>query len=67
MALDKTVSYTGQNQVDTLSSRLRIEEGKGYLVIYDGTVNRLIMGVLPDGSIGMVISKEGVDVFSVFS
>lgn len=28
--------------------------------------NRIIIGVLPDGDTGIVISKEGVDVLSLF-
>lgn len=29
-------------------------------------VNRILIGVLPDGDTGIVISKEGIDVLSVF-
>lgn len=29
--------------------------------------NRIIIGVLPDGDTGIVISKEGIDVLTVFS
>lgn len=28
--------------------------------------NRIIIGVLPDGDTGIVISKEGIDVLTVF-
>lgn len=28
--------------------------------------NRIIIGVLPDGNTGMVISKEGINVLSIF-
>lgn len=30
-------------------------------------VNRIIIGVLPDGDTGIVISKEGIDVLTVFT
>lgn len=29
--------------------------------------NRIILGLLPDGTHGMVVSKEGVDVLDVFN
>lgn len=29
--------------------------------------NRIIIGMLPDGDSGLVISKEGIDVLDVFS
>lgn len=36
-------------------------------VIKDETgTNRLIFGKLPDGTYGLVISKEGIDVLTVF-
>lgn len=82
--IEKKVSYTGQKQVDTLNSGIRIEEGKGRLVISesgtemlvaskdgfvlnDGTDFRLILGKFPDGTIGLIISKPGEDVYSLFS
>lgn len=35
MALDKTVSYTGQKSVSTLGGQIRIDEGRGRMVIFD--------------------------------
>lgn len=35
-------------------------------VISDGTNNRIIIGKLPDGSYGIVVSKPGIDVLNVF-
>ena len=34
--------------------------------VNDGTHNRILIGLLPDGTYGIVISKEGVDVLTVF-
>lgn len=84
MALDKDISYSGQQQIDTLDSGVRIEEGRNRLVISenninmlvatkdgfvlnDGTHNRMIIGLMPDGNIGIVISKPGYDVYDIFS
>lgn len=36
-------------------------------VISDGSNNRIIIGKLPDGTYGIVVSKEGVDVLNVFN
>lgn len=62
-----TTSDTGQKLSTTNQGYLRIEQINGYMVLFDGTVNRMIIGILPDGTIGIVISKEGIDVFSAFS
>lgn len=35
MAIVKTVSYTGQQSVSTLGGQIRLEEGRGRLVVYD--------------------------------
>ena len=35
-------------------------------LISDGTNNRIIIGKLPDGSYGIVVSKPGIDVLNVF-
>lgn len=67
MAIITKTQYKGQNTTGVLSGQLRIEEGNGRLILFDGTVNRMIIGLLPDGTVGVVISKPGVDVFSVFS
>lgn len=37
------------------------------LIINDGTNNRIIIGQFPDGNYGIVISKPGIDVNSIFS
>jgi hypothetical protein len=35
-------------------------------VVSDGSNDRIILGKLPDGTYGLVISKEGYDVKSLF-
>lgn len=42
---------------------------KGYMLFTDpnSQVNQMIAGILPDGTVGMVSSKNGIDVLSVFS
>ena len=45
----------------TLSNEKRAD------VYKDNTgINRIIIGVLPDGDSGIVVSKEGIDVLDVF-
>jgi hypothetical protein len=67
MAITTKKKYTGQESTSVLNGQLRIEDGNNRMVLYDGTDYRMILGVLPDGTIGMVISKPGIDVFSVFT
>lgn len=66
MAVTKHVVYKGQKKTDTLDSKLRIEQGNGRLIVTDGTNNRIVLGLLPDGSYGLVISKPGIDVLGLF-
>ena len=58
--------YTGQKSTSVLSGQLRLEEGNNRLILYDGTDYRMVIGVLPDGTIGIAISKPGEDVFDAF-
>ena len=37
------------------------------LIISDGSNSRIILGKCPDGTYGLVISKPGYDVMSLFS
>ena len=39
MAVVKEISLAGQNSVATLSGNIRLEEGRGRLVVYDNTTN----------------------------
>lgn len=43
------------------------KQGNLALVMNDGTVNRVMLGVFPDGSIGMIITKEFSDCYDVLS
>lgn len=67
MAIIKKISVEGQKSDNTLRGEIRIEWSKGRIVLFDGTYNRMIIGFLPDGTIGIAISKPGEDVFSAFS
>lgn len=67
MALDKKVSYSGQKKVDTLSSKVRIEEGKGRIIVNDRNDNRMIIGADPDGIIVVALTKIGEDIFDAYS
>lgn len=37
------------------------------ITIYDSAVPRILIGLLPDGTYGIVISKEDIDVTTAFS
>lgn len=68
MAIVTKTSYTGQKNVSTLNGRVRIEEGKDRLIMFDGTVNRKILGY--DESTGKEIeatSKPGEDVLEALA
>lgn len=68
MAFEEEVSYTGQKSTSTLSAKLRIDEGRGYMVVHDGTDNRLLIGVDPSsGNVVIAISKPGEDVFEALA
>lgn len=64
---DIKIKHSGQNTTESSSGYLRIEDGNNRLVLFNGTIFRLILGLMPDNSVGFVISKEGTDVFTVFS
>lgn len=66
MAIEVKKKYAGQDNTSVLSGQLRFEEGNNRLVLHDDTVYRMVIGVLPDGSIGVIISKPGKDVFDLF-
>lgn len=65
MAIVKTTTYTGQKRTDVLSGQLRIEEGNNRMILFDGTDTRMLIGLFPDGTIGIIISKIGEDVFDI--
>jgi len=41
------------------------QNDKNRWVVHDGDDYRMIIGTLPDGSIGIIISKTGEDVFDI--
>jgi hypothetical protein len=53
----------------TLHAVMSLLGNKGYMLFADPTtgINNIIIGKLPDGTTGMVVSKPGVDVLTVFS
>lgn len=63
------VSTSGQKQIKPIQGKLVVEEGNSRITLYDTTDNvyRMIIGILPDGTIGIAISKEGEDVFDAFN
>lgn len=61
------IRNTGQKITGTNKGYLRLEDKNGYLILFDGTNHRMIIGILPDGTVGIAISKEGQDVFDAFS
>lgn len=60
-----STSTSGQKQIKPIQGKLVFEEGNSRITLYDTTDNvyRMIIGILPDGSVGIAISKEGEDVF----
>ena len=67
MAVVKKATYSGQSKTDVLNGKIRIEDGENRIVIYDEDNLRIIIGLLPDGTYGFVMSKEGYDLIDVFS
>lgn len=62
MAIVKKVSYSGNPTTKDLSGQLRFEQGDNRMVLFDGTVNRMIIG-LYNGQVIIAISKPNEDVF----
>lgn len=50
-----------------VSGKLPYENGYGTLYYDSDGVPSIVIGVLPDGTMGMVVAKSGVDVLSLFS
>lgn len=61
----RTTQIQNSQDTDDVSARISVEETR--IVVYDGTDSRIIFGVLPDNTFGLVISKEGEDVIDAFS
>jgi|JI10StandDraft_1071094.scaffolds.fasta_scaffold2424072_2 hypothetical protein len=62
----KTIT-TGKKTDSVKDGQVRMEyDNNRFIVADENGVMRMIIGILPDGTIGIVISKEGVDVRDVF-
>ena len=55
--------------VMNIGNVIQINGNKDYILISNPTTSipSLIMGLLPDGSTGMVVAKSGVSVLSIFN
>jgi len=62
-----TTSSGGTKQPSAFNGNLQFEQGNNRITMFDGTDYRLILGLLPNGEIGLVVSKDGEDVFQVFN
>ncbi len=60
-------SNSTKKQVGALDGNLKLEQGNNRITMFDGTDYRIIFGLLPDGTIGFIITKEGEDAFDVFN
>lgn len=60
-------SSGGAKQPSAYNGNLQFEQGNNRITMFDGTVYRIIFGLLPDGTIGFIITKEGEDSFDVFN
>lgn len=72
----QTSTLGGQIRLDEGSGRLVVTNASGLemvvvsqdgLLLSDGTDRRLILGVFPDNTIGLIVSKPGEDVVDTFS
>lgn len=61
------IKHTGQQSTDTANGKLRFEEGNNRIVVWNGTKIQMIIGFLPDSSIGVAVAKEGQDVVEAFN
>lgn len=61
MAVVKNVSHKGNDSVSTLGGHVRLEEGQGRLVAYDGSNNLGLFGFDDAGKVVVKVAKEGFD------
>lgn len=59
-SLEDVIKVVNENNAD-IDNRFRTQ-----IIKDESGVNRIIFGKLPDGTYGLVISKEGFDVLEVF-
>lgn len=55
------------NQLSIIEGKLPYDGGYGALYYDPDGVPSIVIGVLPDGTMGMVVAKEGVNVLTLFS
>lgn len=60
-------STSGSKKLATNNGKLSFVQAGNALVLFDGTTWRMIIGVLPDGTVGIAISKDGEDIYDAFS
>lgn len=60
----KTFKQPGGNAI--IEGKLPYEGGYGFLFYDPNGVPSIVLGILPDGTMGMVVAKEGVDVLTLF-
>lgn len=67
--IDGPTSSIILSDTTTLNAVMSLLGNKGYMLFADpvAKINQIIIGKLPDGTFGMVISKPGIDVLTVFS
>ena len=63
-ASDGTTAIT--NKKDG-SSGAYVSTKNARVLVNDGTVNRVLIGLSPNGTYGIWVSKEGIDVLTAFS
>lgn len=61
----KTFKQPGGNAI--INGKLPYTGGYGSLYYDTDNIARIVIGTLPDGSMGMVVSKDAVSVLDVFS
>ncbi len=67
MATTSSVSK-GKKMESVKDGQVRMEyDNNRFLVADEDGIVRMIIGLLPDGTIGIVISKEGISVLDVFN
>lgn len=69
MQINGNTGQIGVGGTGSSSNTIVIDGKKDYILVSDpGTgIAQLVMGELPDGTYGMVVSKTGVSVLSLFS
>lgn len=60
----KTFKQANGNAI--ITGKLPYDGGYGSLYYDSNGIARIVIGILPDGTMGMVVSKDGVDVLSLF-